>query len=332
MAQMPGIFQMPLRIALSTTVHQMKSIIAIALLFGTQLLHAQPGRSDFQERQLKRFNIITDSLAKDPGNPKLTWERTELLFRPQVTIYERSLQKIPGDSTVQTLAFQDYRAFQFRGVDVREELAVLINAGDIQFASPYRTDNQVRYINKANCYLKRGLYHYLKNEWQKAIDDYQLALQSNPDELTKKEIHHAIATYYFNLGVKGRFVNLESQTKANLLQALEHIDQVAPQFDKGIQPLTSQYLTRQHDYENEKLDILHIIGDRQRLENYHLNKTQSLINLYNALIDDQRMNNRDNKDHIYYALKQAIASFSECEFYLAPRKIEFKIGELPQPK
>jgi tetratricopeptide (TPR) repeat protein len=306
----------------------MKKQLTFIFLLIIQFSYSQPSQLDFVNSRLRQLEVIAESLVKNPKNYELIWERTELIFKPHFSIYSRPSKEIENDSTLITEAFYEHSALKFKGIDVLDELNKLINNADkLTVAVHNSLSNDFEYyVNSSNFFYKRGQYYYLKNNPSKAIEDYLTALNSNPDEITKKDICVAISAYYFNLGLDSEPTTAKTQTQSNLVKSLEYIDMISPQFDKEVQDLSAkQYLHHDYDFEQEKLHLLELTNNKIRLANFHINKTYSLFNLYNKLVEDSLVDNTKNSDTINEILKLAIESLSKAEKYLAPRKINFRL-------
>jgi tetratricopeptide (TPR) repeat protein len=191
----------------------MKKILTFIFLFIIQFSYSQPGEHDFVNSRIRQINIITDSLAKNPNNYELIWERTELIFRPFFSMYSRPRKEIENDTTAIRMSFYDHTSLKYNKIDILDELNKLINNVDLLKTSVQGAGiNKITlYINKSNFYYKRGQYYYLKNNREKAIEDYLTALNSNPDNDTKTRICIAIAAYYFTFDVE-----FEPSIKKNL--------------------------------------------------------------------------------------------------------------------
>jgi tetratricopeptide (TPR) repeat protein len=306
---------------------KMKKQLIIIFLLIIQFSYSQPGERDFVNSRIRQLEVITDSLAKNPKNYELIWERTELIFRPFFSMYSRPRKEIENDTVSTRQAFYEHSSLKYKNIDILDEINKLINnANLLKTKVTDYGDITNSYVNKSNFYYKRGQYYYLKNELTKSLADYLTALNSHPDKYTKTRICIAIAAYYFNLGwdSEPRAEDLHSQL--NLEKALEYIDMISPQFDKEILDLPSKnHLDHEGSFEQEKLKLLEMTKKYERLANFHINKTYSLFNLYNKLIDQSKIDKTENNDTIKRILGFAIKSFSESEKYLSPKKINLKI-------
>jgi tetratricopeptide (TPR) repeat protein len=304
----------------------MKKQLIFIFLFIIQFSYSQPGERDFVNSRIRRLEVIADFLAKNPKNYELIWERTELIFRPFFSMYSRPRKEVENDTASTRQAFYEHSSLKYKNIDILDELNKLINNADTLKTLVLNDGSVNSYVNKSNFYYKRGQYYYLKNDLKKSLADYLTALNFHPDTSTKARICIAIGAYYFNLGWDSDLKTADFHSQLNLEKALEYIDMISPQFDKGVLDLPSKkHLDYQGSFEQEKLKLLEITKQYERLANFHINKTYSLFNLYNKLIDESKADKTENNDTIKRILGFAIESLSESEKYLSPKKIDFKV-------
>lgn len=306
----------------------MKKNLVFILLFIAHFSYSQPGGKErvMVQIRVREIETITDSLLKYPRNYELIWERTELLFRPYFSMYSRPKKEIENDTLSLRHAFYDYSSTKYKNIDILDEINKLISNANTSKTLVLKNRSVNNYVNKSNFYYKRGQYYYLRNDVKKSLEDYLTALNYNPDENTKKDICIAIAAYYFNLDWNPNMKTADFHTQSNLEKALQYIDMISPKFDNEIIDLqTEQYLQYEGSFEQEKLKLLEMTKQYERLASFHINKTYSLFKLYNKLIDESKTSKIENSDMIERILGFAIKSFSESEKYLSPKKINLKI-------
>lgn len=302
----------------------MKKLLFLFLLL-TQLGHAQPGDRDFLNSRIRRLEAIGDSLAKNPKNYELVWERTELLFRPYFSLYSWPGRGMAKDSISQRDAFYEYSALRYKDVEVLGQLNTLIQHVDSLKSLVLNNGSVTAHVTKANFYYKRGQYYYLNNQPDKALADYLRALGLHPDDYTKTRICVALAAYYYNLGRTEANMR-EPQTQANLQKALDYIDRIAPQYDKAVVALsTRNHLDYNQPFEQEKTELLKLTNQYNRLGDYYVNKAYSFLNLYNQMLDQSRQDASVNKETIRYVLGFALQSLNDAQKYIANRKIDLLI-------
>lgn len=306
----------------------MKKNLVFILLFIAHFSQSQPGgrEREIVNNRILELETITDSLLKYPKNYELIWERTELLFRPYFSMYSRPKEEIEKDTLSLRDTFYGYSITKYKNIDILDEINKLISNANTFKTLVLKNGSANIYVNKSNFYYKRGQYFYLKNDVKKSLEDYLTALNYNPDENTKINIYIAIAAYYYNLDWNSDTKTADFHSQSNLEKALQYIDMISPKFDKEIVDLQSeQYLNFEGFFEQEKLKLLEMTRQYERLTYFHINKTYSLFNLYNKLIDESKTSKTENNDIIKRILGFAIKSLSETEKYLYPKKIDFKV-------
>lgn len=243
------------------------NFIFYVFLLSSIKLFAQPG--DVCRYRAERVTQVSGLLATDSNNYELVWERIELIFDPYFDIYTKPFHFEKEQS------FDRKEAFYYKDIDVLGEINKLIKNNFTMKILGGRTNgiDHITHVSKADFYYKRGQYYYLKNEKTKALEDYLIALNSNPGEYLKNRICISLAAYYYNLN--------EKPAKKDLEKALMYIDKVTPIQYETKPRIFEYYSDSNFDiYEREKIMLLKNLGEKERLVGYYKNISKSNLILY----------------------------------------------------
>ena len=210
----------------------MKLKIILFFYFISLNIFAKPG--DYG-RSKKLFDEITDELKSKPNSCSLIWKRIEI-SRFNATYFD--MYKKNGDS------LGEFRYFKSL-TEIIEGLSILIDKKGL-----------VENHKIAEFKLLRGRAYYFSGKREKAFEDYLSALHDNDslkNERLFDKIYISLAAYYYNLE--------DSLTEINARQALKYIKMVTPNSCQSNQ--TSDC------YENEKVELLKFLKEKQQLIDFY---------------------------------------------------------------
>ena len=247
-------------------------------------MQAQPG-DRFHEFRFREFNEIQDSIAQYPSNLLYRWMRIQILFNPTFDLYTAPTGKL------EDFVLNRYDLYREKDVDsiyiyvaqpcdmcphrrekilnpttqmanfllshqqeLFDDLNLIIATGkDFNtnpFISPYSKGNNALY------YYKRGQWHYVTGQTQKAVEDYHTALTYKPTQEIQQQIYISLSALYFTQ---------TEPTRETLATALKYLDQ------SGLS--TSRY-------ESEKIDLLKYLGESKELIKYLQERSAHFLRLY----------------------------------------------------
>lgn len=317
----------------------MKSILTaftILLSLMSNYTFAQPGDPDLEHR-LRWFNIVQDSVIKNPDNLYFRWARLDVLFTPYFSVQTKATDNLKeylsnssqfyayvADTLIENFQPCDMCRFTKRKKynpasklgsfllnnqnQLISDLSNLINSDNT--IKSQISNNVVLYVknaDKSDFLYKRGQLYYLTGKADKGLNDFLAALNHSPREELKKRIHTSLAAYYYTIE--------NSDLQENYTMALKNIQLAEPALEdnsyfKGEEP-------NDYHYEREKLELMKRYNDSTSYVNYLQNRATGYLNHYYSLLESI-----DPKDHYYYKCDKAYKRSREYELMIYNYLIE----------
>ncbi len=250
---------------------------------------AQPG-DRYYEHRLKDFKDLQDSIRQHPNDPVFKWARIEMLFHPFFDLHSPPTDKLEDYA----IRYMDvYRESESDSITVMmrqpcdmcpnvavrifnpaKEMLIFLTTHEKELIQDLDHLIHYKYEIKAPWYLgshyaanlasflfKRGQFHYVNGRKDLAIVEYLNALEANPNQELKRQIHTSLAAYYYTS---------EQRSEDNAKQALKYIDR----FDEND--------TR---YPKERIQLLFSMNDSAFVIDYFQERSAQALQKYLNLLN-----------------------------------------------